>query len=111
MKIQSVLAAIVLGGVLAAPVFAQTAAPAAGNANPATNSQQAKMKACNAQATGKKGDDRKAFMKQCLSATGSAPDTSAMTPQERMKACNTQAADKKGDDRKAFMKQCLSTKG
>ena len=30
-------------------------------------SQQEKMKACNTQATGKKGDDRKAFMKSCLS--------------------------------------------
>ncbi|PXW27464.1 PsiF family protein [Paraburkholderia caballeronis] len=102
MKIQSVLAAIVLGGVLAAPAFAQTAAPA--------NSQQSKMKTCNTQAAGKKGDDRKAFMKQCLSADGGAADTATMTPQQRMKACNTQAADKKGDDRKAFMKQCLSTK-
>jgi hypothetical protein len=102
MKIQSAIAAIVLGGVLAAPVFAQTAAPAA-----APNSQQQKMKACNAQAGDKKGDERKAFMKQCLSATAAAP---AMTQQERMKACNQQAADKKGDDRKAFMKQCLSTK-
>jgi len=102
MKIQSAIAAIVLGGVLAAPAFAQTAAPAA------ANSQQEKMKACNAQAAGKKGDDRKAFMKQCLSAGGAAAP--AMTQQERMKACNVQAADKKGDDRKAFMKQCLSAK-
>ncbi|WP_395069236.1 PsiF family protein [Paraburkholderia silvatlantica] len=100
MKMQSVMAAIVLGGVLAAPAFAQTAAPAA-------NSQQNKMKACNAQAGDKKGDDRKAFMKQCLSAA-SAP--APMTQQERMKACNAQAGDKKGDDRKAFMKTCLSTK-
>nr|WP_308633184.1 PsiF family protein [Massilia sp. R2A-15] len=30
--------------------------------------QQEKMKACNTEATGKKGDDRKAFMKTCLSA-------------------------------------------
>jgi len=102
MKIQSAIAAIVLGGVLAAPAFAQTAAPAA------ANSQQEKMKACNAQAAGKKGDDRKAFMKQCLSAGGAAAP--AMTQQELMKACNVQAADKKGDDRKAFMKQCLSAK-
>jgi hypothetical protein len=101
MKMQSVIAAIVLGGVLAAPAFAQTAAPAA-------NSQQNKMKACNAQAGDKKGDDRKAFMKQCLSAAGAPAPT--MTQQDRMKACNTQAGDKKGDDRKAFMKTCLSTK-
>jgi hypothetical protein len=103
MKIQSAIAAIVLGGVLAAPAFAQTAAPAA------ANSQQNKMKACNAQAAGKKGDDRKAFMKQCLSA-GDAASAPVMTQQERMKACNAQAGDKKGDERKAFMKQCLSTK-
>jgi len=29
--------------------------------------QQQKMTACNKSATGKKGDDRKAFMKDCLS--------------------------------------------
>ncbi|QGZ61482.1 PsiF family protein [Paraburkholderia acidisoli] len=104
MKMQSLIAAVVLGGVLAAPAFAQTAAPAA----PATNSQQNKMKTCNTQAADKKGDDRKAFMKQCLSAAGAPAPT--MTQQERMKSCNTQATGKKGDDRKAFMKQCLSTK-
>jgi hypothetical protein len=31
-------------------------------------SQQDKMKSCNAEAAGKKGDERKAFMKECLSA-------------------------------------------
>lgn len=30
-------------------------------------SQQDRMKMCNQQATGKKGDERKAFMKSCLS--------------------------------------------
>jgi hypothetical protein len=30
--------------------------------------QQDKMKQCNVDATGKKGDERKAFMKDCLSA-------------------------------------------
>ena len=29
--------------------------------------QQDKMKTCNADAKGKKGDERKAFMKECLS--------------------------------------------
>ncbi|WP_425497306.1 PsiF family protein [Luteimonas flava] len=29
--------------------------------------QQEKMKKCNVDATGKKGDERKAFMKECLS--------------------------------------------
>jgi hypothetical protein len=34
----------------------------------ATNPQQERMAACNKEATGKKGDERKQFMKQCLSA-------------------------------------------
>ncbi|HEX8012981.1 MAG TPA: PsiF family protein [Casimicrobiaceae bacterium] len=34
----------------------------------AMNSQQGRMKACNEQAGDKKGDERKAFMKSCLSA-------------------------------------------
>ena len=32
-----------------------------------TNGQQTKMTTCNKEATGKKGDERKAFMKECLS--------------------------------------------
>ena len=33
----------------------------------AATGQQGKMKSCNAEAKGKKGDERKAFMKECLS--------------------------------------------
>ncbi|MDR2155663.1 MAG: PsiF family protein [Burkholderiaceae bacterium] len=66
------------------------------------NSQQQRMAACNKQATGKKGDERKAFMKQCLRAHNGA------TQQEKMKICNQQAGAQKGDERKAFMKACLS---
>jgi hypothetical protein len=98
MKIQSAIAALVLGGLLAAPAFAE-------------NSQQNKMTMCNKQAGDKKGDDRKAFMKSCLSASSPMAASAPMTQQEKMKACNVQAADKKGDDRKAFMKTCLSNKG
>jgi hypothetical protein len=76
----------------------EAAAPAAKTA------QQSKMVTCNADATGKKGDERKAFMKDCLSA---AP-AKKMTQQEKMKACNADATGKKGDERKAFMKTCLS---
>ncbi|TWG83854.1 psiF repeat-containing protein [Cupriavidus gilardii J11] len=82
---------------LAGAALAQTAAPG--------NSQQDKMKACNAQAAGKTGDARKAFMKDCLS---NKPATAGNTQQQKMKDCNAQAAGKKGDERKAFMKQCLS---
>jgi len=69
--------------------------------------QQEKMKNCNAQATDKKGDERKAFMKECLSAK---PMKATTAQQEKMKACNKEAAGKelKGDERKKFMSSCLS---
>ena len=87
-----------------------------------------KMKGCSKEATGMKGDERKAFMKKCLSkeytlkadvapaATNKAetkPDeTAAAAPakqQGKMKHCNEEAKTKalKGDDRKAFMSSCL----
>ena len=75
--------------------------------------QQNKMATCNKEANEKglgegKGDERKAFMKECLSAK---PAKSAKTAQqERMKACNKEAGEKtlKGDERKKFMSTCLS---
>ena len=68
--------------------------------------QQEKMKNCNAQATDKKGDERKAFMKECLSAK---PVKANTAQQEKMKVCNKEAAGKelKGDERKKFMSSCL----
>ena len=69
------------------------------------NTQQERMKDCNAKAGDKKGDERKAFMSACLSGKDVAP--AKMTQQEKMKACNVKAADKKGDERKAFMSDCL----
>jgi hypothetical protein len=69
------------------------------------NPQQERMKACNAQAGDKKGDERKAFMSQCLRGGAAMP----MTQQEKMKKCNADASAKslKGDERKAFMSSCL----
>jgi hypothetical protein len=69
--------------------------------------QQGKMKTCNVEAKDKKGDERKAFMKECLSAK---PAAAAPTQQNKMKTCNADAKGKKGDERKAFMKECLSAK-
>jgi len=69
-----------------------------------TTAQQEKMKACNAQAGDKKGDERKAFMSECLKAGAPA---APMTQQDKMKVCNTKAGDKKGDERKTFMSECL----
>ncbi len=68
------------------------------------NPQQERMKACNAQAGDKKGDERKAFMSACLKG-----DAKPMTQQEKMKKCNADASAKtlKGDERKAFMSECL----
>jgi psiF repeat len=63
--------------------------------------QQGKMAMCNKEAGEKKGDERKAFMKTCLSAKKE-------TQQDKMKSCNASAKGKAGDERKAFMKECLS---
>ncbi|TAH10245.1 MAG: phosphate starvation-inducible protein PsiF [Curvibacter sp.] len=81
----------------------------------APTAQQNKMKTCNADAKTKAlaGDERKAFMKDCLSAkpAGSAADAGT-TQQNKMKTCNADAKTKAlaGDERKAFMKECLSAK-
>lgn len=70
--------------------------------------QQNKMKTCNAEAKGKTGDERKAFMKACLSKKGApAAAENKPTQQNKMKICNEEAKGKKGDERKAFMSSCL----
>ena len=74
--------------------------------------QQEKMKSCNAQASKKalKGDERKAFMSECLKADSNSPSPKQAAQQEKMKSCNAEASKKdlKGDERKAFMSECLS---
>lgn len=75
--------------------------------SPAKTAQQSKMTTCNKDAVGKKGDERKAFMKECLSAKKEVVAT-APGQQGKMKTCNAEATGKKGDERKAFMKECLS---
>ena len=69
----------------------------------APTKQQTKMATCNKEATGMKGDERKAFMKNCLS---NKPEAAA-TQQTKMKTCNAEAAGKKGAERKTFMSECL----
>ena len=94
-----------------------------------------KMKGCSKEATGMKGDERKAFMKKCLSkeytlkadtaaattdkkagkieakpaASAAAPAAAPVTQQDKMKKCNADAKTKelKGDERKKFMSTCL----
>ena len=72
--------------------------------------QQNKMASCNKDAGDKKGDERKAFMKDCLSAKPAAAADKKTAQQDKMKACNEQAKDKKGDERKKFMSECLKNK-
>lgn len=76
--------------------------------------QQERMKECNKEAGDKalKGDERKQFMKNCLSGKkADAPEAAAepSAQQNRMKTCNKEAGDKalKGDERKKFMSECL----
>ncbi|MBH0182422.1 MAG: phosphate starvation-inducible protein PsiF [Nitrospira sp.] len=77
--------------------------------------RQNKMNACNEQANAKrfgegKGGERKAFMKECLSAKSEKSGGGKGTQQNKMKTCNKEAGDKKllGDERKKFMSDCLS---
>ncbi|GIZ51756.1 PsiF family protein [Noviherbaspirillum aridicola] len=81
------------------------ALPALASTAHAANEQQNKMAACNKEATGMKGDERKTFMKECLSKP--AATTPQKAQQERMKTCNAEAKGKTGDERKQFMSQCL----
>ncbi|MGH7217373.1 MAG: PsiF family protein [Nitrospiraceae bacterium] len=78
----------------------------------AAPAKPSKTAACNAQANDKglgeeKGDERTAFMKECLSAK---PTKAGGDQQNKMKTCNRDAAEKslKGDERKKFMRTCLS---
>ncbi|EJN40262.1 MULTISPECIES: PsiF family protein [unclassified Pseudomonas] len=74
----------------------------------AATAQQEKMTSCNADASAKalKGDERKAFMSNCLK------KDVPTAQQEKMKTCNADATTKalKGDERKAFMSDCLKKK-
>ncbi|MDY0330430.1 MAG: PsiF family protein [Thiomonas sp.] len=98
--------------------------------------QQSRMAQCNKEATGKTGEARKAFMKECLAskpAAAQAPQQAAMpehkaerqaehkaaagekklTPQQqRMSLCSKDAKAKgmKGEERKKFMSECLRKK-
>ncbi|MEO0317516.1 MAG: hypothetical protein RL404_1193 [Pseudomonadota bacterium] len=90
-------ALVLLGAIATSPAFAAT-------------EQQNKMVTCNKDAAGKKGDERKAFMKECLSKKPEAAAPAANSQQNKMATCNKDAAGKKGDERKKFMSECLKAK-
>jgi hypothetical protein len=71
--------------------------------------QQERMKACNQDATGKKGDERKAFMSNCLKGKSEAAAPAAAAPA----GCEGMAAEKKlaGAAKSSFMKKCSADAG
>ena len=77
----------------------------------AENSQNTKMTSCNADAKAKNlaGDERKSFMKSCLSASPPSSGAATNSQQQKMKTCNADAKTKKlaGADRKKYMSDCL----
>lgn len=122
MKKLIALACLGFAVVVSAPAFA--------------GAQQEKMKGCNVEAKGLKGDERRAFMSKCLKkdytlksagaaakpeektaakpdakpvASAAAPAAAPVKQQDKMKSCNADAKTKalKGEERKAFMKSCL----
>jgi hypothetical protein len=93
-----IVTAVALCLAVSAPAFAQT--------------QQEKMKACNAEAKGKsfsKADERRAFMSQCLTLTA-AEKKERQAQLERSRACVAEAKDKalKGDAKKKFLSGCTA---
>ena len=110
------MTALMMAAVLAATPFAASA----------KTEQQNKMGVCNKEAAGKslKGDERKTFMKGCLSgdtapaaaATAPAkakaePAAAAAKPKNAMGACSTASKGMKGAEHKKFMSECLKAKG
>ena len=71
----------------------------------AQKKQQERMKSCNAKAEGKKGDERKKFMSECLK--DAEPSAAQKKQQLRMMVCNAMAVGKMGDERMEFMSSCL----
>lgn len=108
-----VMTALLMAAALAATPLAASARTA----------QQEKMVTCNKEAKTQalKGEERKKFMKECLSAKGAPaaaatpakaePAAAAAKPQNAMTACNKAAEGKKGAERKKFMSECLKAKG
>ncbi|HXD43012.1 MAG TPA: PsiF family protein [Ramlibacter sp.] len=63
--------------------------------------RQAKVANCSSKTKGMKGEERRAFMRSCLSIDGKPP------AQAKITICNVQAKGLKGDERSKFMSNCL----
>lgn len=104
---KSACAAAIAASLLCVTAMAQTTAPAKKE-----NSQQSRMTTCNADAKTKnlQGDQRKQFMKECLSNNSTTKDGKPLSSsQQRMTDCNKDAKAKAltGEARKTFMSTCL----
>ncbi len=98
----------IIAGLMLSLGAAQAASekPEAPAAKKELSASQQRMVDCNKEAGGKKGDERKTFMRACMQADKPA----AGTQQNRMKDCNKEAGGMKGDERKTFMSECLKKK-
>jgi len=100
-RMNKLLTAVAAAALLcAAPAFAADTKAAD---TKTTNSQQDKMTVCNKQAGDKKGDERKAFMKTCLSNEPAKP----MTQSEKMSMCNKKTAGMAKDERSKAQSECM----
>jgi len=89
---KKILALLILGA------FAVGASPAF-----AENAQQERMKTCNAQAGDKKGDERKKFMSDCLSAEKKKYDS-------KMAECNAKTKGMTKDEANKTRSECMKAK-
>jgi hypothetical protein len=103
-----------LSAIALAIVFFTSMAPLQSNAAEATtekklSSSQQRMVGCNKEAVGKKGQERRDFMRQCM--RGDNAPAAMVSQENKMKACNQQAGEKslKGPERKTFMSDCLKS--
>ena len=106
MSVSPRLALATLALALSAPGLALAAdAPA----KPRT-SQQQRMADCNHQATGKKGDERRAFMSQCLKKQPAAP-LATVPDSATADACaeRASAAALEGEERTVYLRACRKT--
>lgn len=97
---------------LAALLFAVAGTTVA--AEPAEKpTQQNRMKQCNQDAAGKKGDERKQFMSGCLKGEASGAPAAQGKDDPVHDACGMMAAEKKlaGAAKSSFMKKCVADGG
>lgn len=120
---KKLIAAVVIGLASSSLAWSQIAAPGSEPAASSTNdksahkpptekqrAQQARFRDCSRQAAGRKGDERKTFMRTCLkTSAATTADGNNVAAQKHMKSCSKQASAQKlrGKARKTFMNGCL----